>query len=81
MPSATDDELLTVEEFIRLTENSYGGSVIRKLKEVVFVICPPQTLPRYGMVGGLTHTQTLRQIQCLCMESVLNADLEVTNDT
>ena len=29
----TDDELLTVEEFIKLTENSYGGSVIRKLKE------------------------------------------------
>ena len=29
----TDDELLTVEEFIRLTENSYGGSVIRKLRE------------------------------------------------
>lgn len=28
----TDDELLTVEEFIKLTENSYG-SVIRKLKE------------------------------------------------
>ena len=29
----TDDELLTVEEFIRLTENSYGGSVIRRLRE------------------------------------------------
>ena len=29
----TDDELLTVEEFINLTENSYGGSVIRKLRE------------------------------------------------
>ena len=29
----TDDELLTVEEFIRLTENSYGGSVIKKLRE------------------------------------------------
>lgn len=29
----TDDELLTVEDFIRLTENSYGGSVIRKLRE------------------------------------------------
>ena len=29
----TDDELLTVEEFIKLTENSYGGSVIRKLRE------------------------------------------------
>ena len=29
----TDDELLTVEEFIRLTKNSYGGSVIRKLRE------------------------------------------------
>lgn len=28
----TDDELLTVEEFIKLTENSYGGSVIRKLR-------------------------------------------------
>ncbi len=31
--SLTDDELLTVEEFIKLTENSYGGSVIRKLRE------------------------------------------------
>lgn len=30
----TDDELLTVEEFIKLTENSYGGSVIIKLREV-----------------------------------------------
>ena len=29
----TDDELLTAEEFIKLTENSYGGSVIRKLRE------------------------------------------------
>lgn len=29
----TDDELLTVEKFIKLTENSYGGSVIRKLRE------------------------------------------------
>ena len=29
----TDDELLTVEEFIKLTENSYGGSVIRKIRE------------------------------------------------
>ncbi len=29
----TDDELLTVEEFIKLTENSYGGSVIQKLRE------------------------------------------------
>lgn len=29
----TDDELLTVEEFIKLTENSYGGRVIRKLRE------------------------------------------------
>ena len=29
----TDDELLTVEEFIKLTENSYGGSVIRRLRE------------------------------------------------
>lgn len=29
----TDDELLTVEEFIKLTENSYGGSVIRKLRD------------------------------------------------
>lgn len=29
----TNDELLTVEEFIKLTENSYGGSVIRKLRE------------------------------------------------
>ena len=29
----TDGELLTVEEFIKLTENSYGGSVIRKLRE------------------------------------------------
>lgn len=29
----TDDELLTVEEFIKLTENSYGSSVIRKLRE------------------------------------------------
>lgn len=31
--SLTDDELLTVEEFIKLTENSYGGSVIRRLRE------------------------------------------------
>ena len=29
----TDDELLTVEEFIKLTESSYGGSVIQKLRE------------------------------------------------
>ena len=29
----TDDELLTVEEFIKFTENSYGGSVIIKLRE------------------------------------------------
>ena len=29
----TADELLTVEEFIKLTENSYGGSVIRKLRK------------------------------------------------
>ena len=29
----TDNELLTVEDFIQLTENSYGGSVIRKLRE------------------------------------------------
>lgn len=29
----TDDELLTVEEFIKLTESSYGGSVIKKLRE------------------------------------------------
>ena len=29
----TDDELLTVEEFIKLTANSYGGSVIKKLRE------------------------------------------------
>lgn len=29
----TDDELLTVAEFIKLTANSYGGSVIRKLRE------------------------------------------------
>ena len=29
----TDDELLTVEEFIKLTESSYGGSVIRKLRK------------------------------------------------
>lgn len=29
----TDDELLTVEEFIKLTQKSYGGSVIRKLRE------------------------------------------------
>ena len=29
----TDDELLTVEEFIELPEHSYGGSVIRKLRE------------------------------------------------
>ena len=32
-PANVDDELLTVEEFIKLTENSYGGSVIRKLRE------------------------------------------------
>lgn len=31
--SLTEDELLTVEEFIELTKNSYGGSVIRKLRE------------------------------------------------
>lgn len=30
----TDDELLTVEEFIKLTENNYGGNIIRKLREV-----------------------------------------------
>ena len=30
----TDDELLSVDEFIKLTENSYGGSVIRKLRDV-----------------------------------------------
>lgn len=29
----TEDELLTVEEFIKLTENSYGSTTIRKLKE------------------------------------------------
>ena len=29
----TEDELLTVEEFIKLTENSYGSGVIRKLEE------------------------------------------------
>lgn len=29
----TDDELLTVEEFIKLTENSYGSGVIRKRQE------------------------------------------------
>jgi hypothetical protein len=28
----TDDELLTVDEFIKLTENSFGGSVIQKLR-------------------------------------------------
>lgn len=28
-----DDETLTVEEFIALTENSYGGDVIRKLRD------------------------------------------------
>ena len=31
--SLKEEELLTVEEFIELTENSYGGSVIRKLRE------------------------------------------------
>lgn len=31
--SLTEEELLTVEEFIELTKNSYGGSVIRKLRE------------------------------------------------
>ena len=35
----------------------------------------PPTLPRCVMGGGLTHTQTLSQIQCVCMESVRNADL------
>ena len=35
----TDDELLTVEEFINLTENSYGGSVIRKLREAYKESC------------------------------------------
>ncbi len=29
----TEDELLTVEEFIKLTENSYGSGVIRKLEK------------------------------------------------
>ena len=29
----TDDELLTVEEFIDLTEGSYGGDIIRRLRE------------------------------------------------
>ena len=29
----TEDELLTVEEFIKLTENSYGRTTIRKLRE------------------------------------------------
>ena len=29
----TEDELLTVEEFIKLTGNSYGSGVIRKLEE------------------------------------------------
>ena len=29
----TEDELLTVEEFIKLTESSYGSTTIRKLKE------------------------------------------------
>lgn len=31
--SLTEEELITVEEFIELTKNSYGGSVIRKLRE------------------------------------------------
>ena len=31
--SLKEDELLTVAEFIELTKNSYGGSVIRKLRE------------------------------------------------
>ena len=30
--SLTEEELLTVEEFIELTKNSYGGSIIRKLR-------------------------------------------------
>ena len=30
--SMKEDELLTVEEFIELTKNSYGGRVIRKLR-------------------------------------------------
>lgn len=29
----TEDELLTVEEFIDLTEGSYGGDIIRRLRE------------------------------------------------
>ena len=29
----TADELLTVEEFIDLTEGSYGGDIIRRLRE------------------------------------------------
>ena len=29
----TEDELLTVEEFIKLTENSYGSTTIRKLQK------------------------------------------------
>ena len=31
--SLKEEELLTVEEFIELTKDSYGGSVIRKLRE------------------------------------------------
>lgn len=31
--SLTEEELLTVEEFIELTKDSYCGSVIRKLRE------------------------------------------------
>ena len=31
--SLTEEELLTVEEFIELTKDSYGGSVIRKLRD------------------------------------------------
>ena len=31
--SLTEEELLTVEEFIELTKGSYGGSIIRKLRE------------------------------------------------
>ena len=32
-PVNVDDELLTVEEFIDLTKGSYGGDIIRRLRE------------------------------------------------
>ena len=52
------------------------GTIQEAIKMVSFSeYTPPPMLRRCVMGGGLTHTQTLSQIQCLCMESVQNADL------